>query len=66
MSFEAPQDWYFTFGVGHEQSGCYVKIHGTWAEARDEMFKRYGARWSMQYDSALAAGVERWNLKEVQ
>lgn len=41
--------WYFTFGQGQEHAGHYVKIWGTFGEARTEMFNRYGSAWSIQY-----------------
>lgn len=60
------QDWYFTFGSGHEQSGRYVKIYGVFEEARAEMVRRYGTKWSMQYASAEDAGIQQWNLTELK
>lgn len=62
---EVEKDYYFTFGCGQAHPNGYVKIRGTFNSARDVMFDRFGPKWSMQYDSAQAAGVERWNLKEV-
>lgn len=41
--------WYFTFGANQEHAGHYVRIRGTFAEARAEMFARYGNRWAFQY-----------------
>lgn len=46
---EIEQDWIFTFGVGHEHAGHYVKIHGTYRSARDEMVRRHGRKWAFQY-----------------
>ncbi len=63
---EQEKDWYFTFGSGQAFPNGYVKIRGTFASARAAMFDRFGPKWSMQYGSAEEAGVERWNLKEVQ
>lgn len=64
------QDWYFTFGRGDEHNGepyrdKFVKIHGTFEGARLEMFMRYGRAWSMQHESAAAAGVKTFKLEEV-
>jgi len=60
------EKWWFTFGVDHPQHSMhYVVIEGSWGEARGEMIKRYGHKWSHQYASAEAAGVERYNLHEV-
>ena len=42
--------WAFTFGCGQKHSNHYVKIFGTYSNAREEMFKRYGEEWCWQYD----------------
>ena len=60
---------YFTFGCGIDNlhRNCYHVIEAETSDAaREMMFQRFGARWAFQYDSAEAAGVERWNLKEVK
>ena len=65
------QDWIFTFGVGHESPGHgrlghrFVRIHGTWNEARREMVRRHGQTWAFQYPSEEAAGVKKWQLIEL-
>ena len=46
---ELEQDWFFSFGYGHAYPQKYVRIHGTHNAAREEMFRRYGAKWSFQY-----------------
>ncbi len=47
--------------------GCYTVIEAHDREwARKEMFRRFGEKWSMMYDSAEEAGVERWNLREIK
>jgi hypothetical protein len=61
---DAPRDWFFTFGHGQAGFPGFVRIHGTFGSAREEMFRRYGTAWCMQYESAEAAGVERWGLIE--
>ena len=43
------RDWIFTFGCGQKHEGHYVKIHGTYSSAREEMFRRYGDKWAFQY-----------------
>jgi hypothetical protein len=62
---EITRDWYFTFGFGHAHPMGYSVIHGTFYTARAEMVRRWGQKWSMQYDSAEAAGVQRFGLHEV-
>lgn len=51
MKMDKEKDWIFTFGCGQEHAGHYVKIHGTYSEARAEMFRRYGDQWCWQYDA---------------
>jgi len=63
IPIEKPQDWYFTFGCGQVHAGHYHVIHGTFDEARMEMHARFEDKWSMQYPTAEAAGVEEWGLK---
>lgn len=41
--------WIFTFGCGHDHAGKYVKIRGTFKQARNKMFKKYGDKWCWQY-----------------
>lgn len=58
--------FYFTFGFGHEhENGYHVIESDCKSNARAEMFRRFGDKWSFQYDSSEAAGVERFNLHEV-
>lgn len=60
------QNWYFTFGYGHAYPDGYVKIHGTFAEAREKMFERFGPKWAFQYDEeAFMPQIERWNMYDV-
>lgn len=41
--------WCFTFGYGQEYAGHYVKVKGTYGEARQKMFDKYGDKWCFQY-----------------
>ena len=41
--------WIFTFGVGHSHPGYYVKIYGSYGEARKKMVKKYGTKWAFQH-----------------
>ena len=63
---ECEQFWYFTFGGNHLHPHGYKKIWGTFGSARDEMVRVYGIKWSMQYKSPEDAGVQRFNLYEVE
>jgi hypothetical protein len=46
--------WIFTFGCGQEHAGRYVKIRGTFNQARQKMMDRYGEQWGFQYSE------EKW------
>lgn len=53
------QKFYFTFGCGIDDPhrNCFTVIEAEdYAEARDEMFKKYGNKWSMCYSE------EEWIL----
>ena len=62
---ESPQEWIFTFGCGQPNDKRFVRITGTYVSAREEMFRRYGRKWSMQYSSEEKAGVQRFDLREL-
>lgn len=58
---------WFTFGFGQpHQNGYHIIESETKENCRTLMFERFGDKWAMQYDSAEAAGVERFNLKEIK
>lgn len=44
--------WIFTFGFGQKYAGYFVRISGTYEEARKEMIRRYGKEWAFQYSEA--------------
>ena len=48
----------FTFGQGQEHAGKYVKIYGSYNDAREKMFDRYGEKWAFQYSA------EEWKAWE--
>jgi len=63
---EKTENWYFTFGSGHAHPNGYVKIHGTFNSARDQMHKMYGPKWAFQYnEEEFIPQIKRWGLKEV-
>jgi hypothetical protein len=47
--------WLFSWGFGHEHPNRYVRIEGTYEEARREMVRRYGRRWAFQYPESEEA-----------
>ena len=68
---EESRDWYFTFGLSHvaphgeDVYGKYVKIHGTYRDARDIMIAYFDSRWCGQYETAIDAGVHLFGLTEL-
>ena len=59
--------FYFTVGFGQPREGGYHVIEAEDSgEARKQMFRNFGDKWSMQYDSAEEAGVEKFNLREIK
>ena len=63
----AVANWYFTFGHGQHHFGRYVKINGTFNEAREEMIHRFGYAWSMQYDEDKALPtIKEWSWTELK
>ena len=58
--------WYFTFGIDHPNAGYYEVIKGTFMSARDEMFKRHGREWCMQYSKLEDFHPEKYDLKELK
>ena len=60
------KDYIFTFGFGQGHDNCYTVIRAEdYGAARDEMIKRWGMKWSMQYHRRKDAGVKEFNLKEI-
>ena len=58
--------WYFTWGFGHRfPNGYHVVEADSAGEARKIMVERFGLKWAFQYNSADAAGVERFHLHEI-
>ena len=58
--------FYFTFGFGQGHDSCYTIIEAEDSnKAREEMNRKWGNRWGFQYESKEAAGVERFNLREI-
>ena len=55
-----PQYWIFTFGYGQKHEGYYVKVKGTYGEARKKMVEEYGNKWGFQYSEV------EWNKYEKQ
>jgi hypothetical protein len=64
---EAPQDWYFSFGIDSPNKDKYVKINGTSESARLQMQARFGKSYAMQYDATVGPErVAKWNWTELE
>lgn len=65
-----PENWYFTFGLGQNEGAtknCYVKIFGTVESSRDEMIRRYGKNWSMQYsETEFLPQIQKYGLQKIE
>ena len=46
---EPEQWWIFTFSCGQKYGGYYVRIKGSFNQAREKMCAKYGDRWGFQY-----------------
>lgn len=56
-----------TFGFGQELQGCFCRIDAEdIGDAQDKMMEEYGTCWSHIYESEKDAGVEWWDLEEVE
>ena len=68
---EEPQEWFFTFGMaqvgphGEDVRDRFIKIYGTYRDARAVMVAYFGTEWCAQYGSALDAGTHFFNLREL-
>ena len=62
--------WIFTFGYGQDHGGRFVKIYGSYGEARHKMFIKYGDKWAFQYSASewedwVKRGISHETLLEV-
>ncbi len=70
MALQSSNNYYFTFGQGHEFDGYYVKLNGEWMETREKMFSKFGSNWAFQYthDDWFENGVsqaQKYGYKEL-
>lgn len=60
------QNYYFTFGTNTGKGNNFVKIHGTYGDARQKMVDRFGLNWAFQYDEQGFKGQqEAFGLTEI-
>lgn len=67
MDKKSSECWYFTFMLGQGDLGFkFVKIEGTYAQARKKMVQEFGTRWGFQYSEKDFAGqAEKYGLSEL-
>lgn len=59
--------WYFTFHKGHLCRDNFIKIEGTFIEARKEMMKFFGSDFCFQYTKSSFWPLKKeHNLKELK
>lgn len=67
------ETWVFTFGFGHTHprtgrslANHYVRVPGTYEQARARMLERFGNRWAFQYETVeMARGRGHHELTEL-
>jgi hypothetical protein len=60
-------NWYFTFMQKQEYKNRYVKIFGTFFEAREKMVKAFGDQWCIQYsEEEFIPQIEMFGLRELE
>lgn len=67
LSDEKQENWYFTFCYSQEERNNFVKITGTYSEARQKMMAYYGKEWAFQYsEKQFLPHIERFGLSELK
>lgn len=61
MAKTSDEYYIFTFGWNQPHENHYVKIFGSYKDAREKMVQKYGNRWSMQYEGKK---WEQWEKEE--
>ena len=62
------ENWYFTFGCGHYHNDVlmadkYVKIEGSYGDARNIMVSLYGLKWAFQYsEEVFMPQIQKYGL----
>ena len=67
------KQYIFTFGFGHHcrcgarLANMYVRVEAeNYEQARKTMVAEWRTKWAFQYESKEEAGVEKFNLREVE
>lgn len=67
------ESWIFTFGFAHTHpftgeslNNCFIEIIGTIESTRMKMIERFGNQWGFQYRTREDAGVDTYNLTEIE
>lgn len=66
MDQEKEQFWYFTFCMDDdEKRNKYVKFYGTYMDARNKMFAKFGKHWAFQYNAKqIMKSIKEFGLTE--
>ena len=66
-------NYYFTFGFGQANAGCYYVIENTdYGTARERIIKLFGNKWAFQYsekewvDEKGISQAEKYNYKRLK
>lgn len=61
------ENWYFTFMLSqHELSRYYIKISGTYEEARQKMVEMFGPKFAFQYsEKQKPQSIDFYKYKEL-
>lgn len=59
-------EWLFTFGYGQQHPNKFVRIKGSYGDARQEMFRRYGNKWSRQYHASDEDELNSFGITELK
>lgn len=58
--------WYFTFCLGDRFKHRFIRINGTYSEARDKMFEMFDDKWAFQYsEKDFLPQIKKYGLEEL-
>ena len=61
------EEWFFTFGVGHVLHDRFIRLRGTYIDARCKMIDSFGTKWAFQYSAEeFKDQPEKWGYTELE
>lgn len=60
------QEWLFTFGHGHKYPNKFIRLFGSYSEARELMFVLYNDKWAFQYPASKEEELAKYGITEVK